>query len=709
MANPDLSTVQSDRKKSDGALDSARRDAEAAGFDTQIPINAAAALAKLRQGLSESLTKPLAQRDPAFIRDIMTQRREYGARLIDLANRAAKRVASEAPTIAAAVDVATQVMDLREYVGERSIMMNNWIVGQAISAGQIVAGDQFTGRIAQAWASTQRMIDALGDAPGVKAENARQQETFLHRDEPRWRGLLDVARARASAAPGVPVPAWPDDLTGYRRWSLPGQASILTLRDAALDRAVADGETMAGTAKDQVMIALALVAVTLALSLGSIVLLLRRIVLPLQTITAAVEGIAGGDLLVAVPDLGRLDEIGAMARAVQVFKDNALRTQAMEREQVDARERRAAEDERLRREAEQVAAAEAAALVVGSIGAGLERLAIGDLTFRLEAALPEAYEKLRADLNAAMTHLQDLIRTIVANASGIRAGTDEISQAADDLSRRTEQQAASLEETAAALEQITTTVRKTADSAAHAHDLVSQTKANAEQSGDIVRKAVAAMGGIEQCSQQISQIIGVIDEIAFQTNLLALNAGVEAARAGEAGRGFAVVASEVRALAQRSAEAAREIKTLISTSAQQVDAGVKLVGETGQALGRMVTQVGEITVVVSEIAASAQVQATGLHEVNAAINQMDQVTQQNAAMVEQSTAASHSQAEETAGLLHLTERFQLGETANDRAGIAAVRPARGSATPRPAGATVLRVVNQGRQGAARRAAPPALA
>lgn len=386
----------------------------------------------------------------------------------------------------------------------------------------------------------------------------------------------------------------------------------------------------------------------------------RSIVRPVVTLTGAMRRLAAQDLTIAIPGLGRGDEIGAMAGAVDVFKENALQMREMERQQAEAQARRASEDERVRDEAETAAAAQAAAMVVGSIGMGLERLAAGDLTFRLNAALPDDYEALRDDLNTAMSELQDLVSRIVENTSGIRSGTSEITRASDDLSRRTEQQAASLEETAAALDEITATVRKTAEGAIHARTVVAQTRADAEMSGQVMRQAVSAMSDIDTSSRQIGQIIGVIDEIAFQTNLLALNAGVEAARAGEAGRGFAVVASEVRALAQRSAQAASEIKTLISTSSRQVGAGVKLVGETGQALDRIVTQVGEITTVVAEIAASAQEQALGLAEINTAINHMDQVTQQNAAMVEESTAASHSLAHDASELAQLTERFEIG-------------------------------------------------
>ena len=289
---------------------------------------------------------------------------------------------------------------------------------------------------------------------------------------------------------------------------------------------------------------------------------------------------------------------------------------------------------------------------------------------------PSDYEKLRQDFNNAIARLEDTLQVVASTTRNIHSGSGEISGASDDLSRRTEQQAASLEQTAAALDEITCTVRKTADGAIHARQVVATAKGDAEGSGLIVQDAVKAMEAIDQSSRQISQIIGVIDEIAFQTNLLALNAGVEAARAGDAGRGFAVVASEVRALAQRSAGAAKEIKGLILASNGHVTSGVKLVGDTGQALARIVAQVGEITGIVSEIAASAAEQATALAEVNSAVNQMDQVTQQNAAMVEQATAASHALAAEATDLSAVVGRFRLADS-----GIAAAAPA---VKPRPA-------------------------
>lgn len=298
---------------------------------------------------------------------------------------------------------------------------------------------------------------------------------------------------------------------------------------------------------------------------------------------------------------------------------------------------------------------------VNEIGAGLERLANNNLEIRIEKAFIPAFEKLRSDFNLALEKMQSTLLQITGSTNAIHSGTQEIATAADDLSRRTEQQAASLEETAAALNEITTTAKSASEGATHAREVVAAADEDAKKSAVVVRQAVEAIDTIAKSSQQISQIIGVIDEIAFQTNLLALNAGVEAARAGDAGRGFAVVASEVRALAQRSAEAAKEIKGLILASSTQVENGVKLVNETGKSLERIMGQVSEITTIVAQIAAGAKEQSIGLGEVNTAITQMDQVTQQNAAMVEQTTAASHSLTEETEQLSGLIGQFQIGQ------------------------------------------------
>jgi methyl-accepting chemotaxis protein len=419
---------------------------------------------------------------------------------------------------------------------------------------------------------------------------------------------------------------------------------------------VTSGRLSASTAAD-------ICGAALLVSIGLGVILRKNIADPYVTTVVRMEGLAAGDLDSPIQFTSYVDCVGRLTKAMFTFRKTAQDN--IEGAKTLAATTIAAEQERKRTEA--AAIAQQAALVVNSIGTGLERLAAGELTFRLAEALPEAYEKLRNDFNAALDKLQETMKAIALNTQGVTAGAGEITQASDDLSRRTEQQAASLEQTAAALDEITATVRRTAEGALEARKVVSDAKTDAERSGDVVRETVGAMSKIETSSKEIGNIIGVIDEIAFQTNLLALNAGVEAARAGDAGRGFAVVATEVRALAQRSADAAKEIKSLISASSAQVDSGVKLVSETGKALERIVAQVARLNLLVSEIAASAQEQSTGLGEVNAAVNQMDQVTQQNAAMVEQSTAASHNLANEASELARLLAQFETGQRAESYA------------------------------------------
>jgi methyl-accepting chemotaxis protein len=431
--------------------------------------------------------------------------------------------------------------------------------------------------------------------------------------------------------------------------------------------------------------------VILALVLGALFVAVAKLVRqPLAGITAAVGELSAGRYDKPVGGAAKQDEVGEIARALEGFRHGLAENRALRAGQEAANAQ--AEAERRRAEAERAAVAEQQNIVVTALAGALERLAGGDLTARVEAKVAPEYESLKHDFNVAMSQLQNTMGVVVGVASSMRSGAGEISNAADDLSRRTEQQAASLEETAAALDQITATVRKTAEGAGHAQGVVQTARSNAAESADVVQRATAAMGQIEASSKQIGQIIGVIDEIAFQTNLLALNAGVEAARAGDAGKGFAVVASEVRALAQRSAEAAKEIKALINASSAQVGQGVGLVADTGKALQLIVSQVAEINGIVTEIAASAQEQAVGLQQVNTAVNQMDQVTQQNAAMVEESTAASHALAGEASELARLIGQFKTGEQGQGAPPIAE-QPMRSA--PRLAAAGGARVADEG--------------
>ena len=398
-----------------------------------------------------------------------------------------------------------------------------------------------------------------------------------------------------------------------------------------------------------------IVAIAIA---GAIWFAITGIAKPIQTITHSMNKLAAGDAATAIPYAGRADEIGEMAAAVEVFRNNALESRRLEdeagrlRNQTEEQRRQTAEQDRKR--------AEAMAQATSGLADGLKQLAGGNLTFQLSQAFAEEFESLRADFNQAVVRLQETMTSVSGSTSAIAAGSREVSQSAEDLSKRTEQQAASLEETAAALDEITTNVANSSKRAEEARTVAIQANQNAAQSGQVVANAVDAMGKIEQSSNQISNIIGVIDDIAFQTNLLALNAGVEAARAGEAGKGFAVVAQEVRELAQRSATAAKEIKDLIRNSSVEVANGVQLVSQTGEALKTIEAYIVTINQHMDAIATSSREQSVGLNEVNTAVNQMDQVTQQNAAMVEEANAAGATLASEANRLRELIGQFDLG-------------------------------------------------
>ncbi|MFN7010474.1 MAG: methyl-accepting chemotaxis protein [Allorhizobium sp.] len=414
-----------------------------------------------------------------------------------------------------------------------------------------------------------------------------------------------------------------------------------------------------------------------------------RVARPITDITHAMNNLAAGDTAREIPFGGRKDEIGEMAAAVSVFRSNAMERARLERQAEETRG--LSEQERVAREEQKAREAAEVQFAVDQLAQGLSRLSDGDLAAKIDVAFAGQLDALRVNFNQSVAKLQDAMRAVGENARAIDAGANEILSAADDLSRRTEQQAASVEETAAALEQVTTAVKDSSVRAEEAGALVAHTREGAERSGQVVRRAVAAMHEIEKSSGEISNIIGVIDDIAFQTNLLALNAGVEAARAGDAGKGFAVVAQEVRELAQRSANAAKEIKALITTSGDQVRNGVELVGETGRALEKIVGEVQEINRNVGAIVTSAREQSTGLLEINTAVNTMDQGTQQNAAMVEQQTAASHSLAQQAASLMALMGQFKLdaGQAMSAAQSAQPVRTATPASRPAPSPARAL--------------------
>ncbi|MFY7836497.1 MAG: methyl-accepting chemotaxis protein [Novosphingobium sp.] len=369
----------------------------------------------------------------------------------------------------------------------------------------------------------------------------------------------------------------------------------------------------------------------LAMVHGAARMIRNSVVQPLVETATVMEKMADGEYAVSAPGSERQDEIGMMARAIAVFKENGMARQKAQDEQQ---------------------------AVVAALSAGLDCMAHQNLEYRIEQAFPHGYEELRNNYNTAVDSLASAMRTVRVGAASVLGSISEISIAADDLAMRNEQQASSLAQTAGAMNTVTGSVRETATGAQGVQDAIAAAHGQANAGGQVVQQAVAAMAQIEASAQQISQIITVIDGIAFQTNLLALNAGVEAARAGESGKGFAVVATEVRALAQRSAEAAQNIKSLIENSTAQVEEGVRLVGATGERLTGIVDQIAAVDGLVAGIAQAAFSQAASLEQVNVAVAAMDQMTQANAAMVEESSAATRSLSSEAQALTELVSRFR---------------------------------------------------
>ncbi|GAA0559030.1 methyl-accepting chemotaxis protein [Rhizomicrobium electricum] len=501
-------------------------------------------------------------------------------------------------------------------------------------AGKIDTGkiDAQTKEVVASFASIEASLKAL--EPKMSADQ-KPMVVKLEKQVDETKSAVDLVGSMMSADFSAAVSFIDPFEKSYQGMLSTLDQVVKSTTDATNARAKASAEHSEAT--EQSISTIAIITLLLVGLLAALlVVMIRRDV---KKIADATESLAGGNTNVDLEAMERGDEFGAIVKSLLVFRDNEARLVEARREQEETRK--------------------AVDTVVSSLASALTSLAAGDLTHRIKDEFKAGYSKVRDDYNAAMHKLEDTLRVIWQVMYNVQAGSAEISRASDDLSRRTEHQAATLEETAATIDNITATVKRTAEGALNARDAVSTAKEDATRTGAVVTDAVSAMHEIEKSAAQITAIIGVIDEIAFQTNLLALNAGIEAARAGDAGKGFAVVASEVRALSHRSADAAKQIKALIGTSTTKINQGVGLVVEAGKALDRIVTQVTEINDVVNAISASAQEESSSLAQVNTAVAELDGVTQGNAAMVEESTASSHSLAQETENLAALLGRFKV--------------------------------------------------